>query len=247
MINLRFFSTDRYGLPILSENDLDNIGELLVRDFAPEALKVPQEIDIEAFSELYMGLRQDFQYLTHRGIYLGMTIFKETYRLPVYNPQLNQADYIYASAGTVIIDQSLLLSGNLHRYRFTMAHEAAGHAVLHRDFFEQAIFHKETSSTYIRCREDTCLGTGAYGNRGMVDWMEWQANMLGAAVLMPKCSVNLVVEGVRRMPGFSFLHPLEQENALVEAVSRVFNVSKMAAQIRLTRLGAFAKVLESCM
>ena len=95
MINLRLFSTDRYGLPILSENDLDNIGELLVRDFAPEALKVPQEIDIEAFSELYMGLQQDFQYLTHRGIYLGMTIFKETYHLPVYNPQLNQADYIY--------------------------------------------------------------------------------------------------------------------------------------------------------
>ena len=83
MINLRFFSTDRYGLPILSENDLDNIGELLVRDFAPEALKVPQEIDIEAFSELYMGLQQDFQYLTHRGIYLGMTIFKETYRLAI--------------------------------------------------------------------------------------------------------------------------------------------------------------------
>lgn len=62
------------------------MGENLVGEFMPEALKTPQEIDIDLFVQDYLGMEQDFQYLSHCGLYLGMTVFNDTDRIPVYNP-----------------------------------------------------------------------------------------------------------------------------------------------------------------
>lgn len=43
-------------------------------------------IDIDGFAQSYLGLTQDFQYLSHNGIYLGMMIFNDTNKVPVYDP-----------------------------------------------------------------------------------------------------------------------------------------------------------------
>lgn len=88
-----------------------------------EALRTPQEIDIDLFVQDYLGMEQDFQYLSHCGLYLGMTVFNETDKIPVYNPAKYCAEYISAKANTVIIDNSLLEENQEHRYRFTMGHE----------------------------------------------------------------------------------------------------------------------------
>lgn len=92
------------GAPVLSRKEIDIIGENLVDEFMPEALKTPQEIDIDLFVQDYLGMEQDFQYLSHCGIYLGMTVFNDTDKIPVYNPVDNCAEYISAKAHTVIID-----------------------------------------------------------------------------------------------------------------------------------------------
>jgi len=96
------------GAPILSRKEIDIIGENLVDEFMPEALKTPQEIDIDLFVQDYLGMEQDFQYLSHCGIYLGMTVFNDTDKIPVYNPVDHCAEYISARAHTVIIDNTLL-------------------------------------------------------------------------------------------------------------------------------------------
>lgn len=88
-----------------------------------EALRTPQEIDIDLFVQDYLGMEQDFQYLSHCGLYLGMTVFNETDKIPVYNPAKYCAEYISTKAKTVIIDNSLLEENQEHRYRFTMGHE----------------------------------------------------------------------------------------------------------------------------
>ena len=98
----------RSGAPVLSRKEIDVIGQNIVGDFMPEALKSPQEIDIDLLAQDYLGMDQDFQYLSHCGVYLGMTVFNDTDKVPVYDPQNNCADYISAKAHTVILDKTLL-------------------------------------------------------------------------------------------------------------------------------------------
>lgn len=113
---------------------MDIIGENLVGEFMPEALKTPQEIDIDLFVQDYLGMEQDFQYLSHCGAYLGMTVFNDTDIVPVYNPVDHCAECISAKAHTVIIDNTLLEENQEHRYRFTMGHEAS-HGFLYKEYF----------------------------------------------------------------------------------------------------------------
>ena len=79
----------RSGAPVLSRKEIDVIGQNIVGDFMPEALKSPQEIDIDLLAQDYLGMDQDFQYLSHCGVYLGMTVFNDTDKVPVYDPQNN--------------------------------------------------------------------------------------------------------------------------------------------------------------
>ena len=87
------YRTKKNGVPILSKKEIYAIAEDFVGDFQPAALVNPQPIDVEAFLELYLGMTPDFQYLSHNGIYLGMTVFNDTDKVPVYVPQMNCADY----------------------------------------------------------------------------------------------------------------------------------------------------------
>ena len=64
-------------------------------------------MDIEGFIEFYLGMTPDYQYLSHNGVYLGMTVFNDTNKVPVYDPATNRAEYISAKARTVIIDNRL--------------------------------------------------------------------------------------------------------------------------------------------
>lgn len=113
------------GAHVLSRKQIDIIGEGLVREFNPSALMTPQEIDIYLFAQDYLGMDQDFAYLSHCGVYLGMTVFNDTEKVPVYDPTTNTADYMSAKAHTVIIDKTLLADNQEHRYRFTMGMKQA--------------------------------------------------------------------------------------------------------------------------
>ena len=66
------------GVPILSKAEIDAIGERFVQDFQPEVLTNPSPVDIEGFIEFYLGMTPDYQYLSHNGVYLGMTVFNDT-------------------------------------------------------------------------------------------------------------------------------------------------------------------------
>ncbi|WP_405744492.1 ImmA/IrrE family metallo-endopeptidase [Anaerovibrio slackiae] len=243
MIKLPQYRQNRNGVPILSEQNLEDIGENLTGDFCPEVLTEPQEVDIDAFAEIYMGLNQDIQYLSHNGVYLGMMVFNDTDMLPVFDPVAHEARYISESAGTVVIEKSLLDDDSqLHRYRFTMAHEAAGHAVLHKAYHSRQHNPNQVnlfndSTPWVQCRKDMAIAPSR-STRSDTDWMEWQANTLGSIVLMPRKSVKLLMtdyenklndmQGLRR----SFII-----GDMIDQVSSVFNVSRQAALIRLKKLG----------
>ena len=106
------FRTKDNGVPILSKKEINAHAEEFVRDFQEDALYNVQPLDIDAFLEFYLGMIPDFQYLSHNGIYLGMTVFNDTDKVPVYDPVTNRAEYIHADANTVIIDRRLIEDEN---------------------------------------------------------------------------------------------------------------------------------------
>lgn len=79
---------------------------------------------------MFLGLNVDYKYLSHNGVYLGMMVFKDTNKIPIFDPETNRAEYIEKCANTIMIDSRLLEANQEHRYRYTMVHEC-GHAVFH--------------------------------------------------------------------------------------------------------------------
>jgi len=185
-------------------------------------------------------MQQDFQYLSHCGVYLGMTVFNDTDKLPVYNPDTNVAEYISEKAHTVIIDNSLLSVNQEHRYRFTMGHEA-GHGFLHREYFsydpnQLTLFGMNGGAfdvPMVQCRVDTVkLCSASRGSWGDMDWMEWQANAISSAILMPKSMVIKAVSEVIEKNGNNDFLPYAE----IFKVSSLFNVSFEAAEYRIKEL-----------
>ena len=58
------FSKKKNEVPVLSRIQMDRMAELLLADYCPSAVWKPQTIDIDDFVQNYLGMRQDFQYLS---------------------------------------------------------------------------------------------------------------------------------------------------------------------------------------
>ena len=63
--------------------ELDELAEEQLRQFAPEVLQEPTAIDVDSFALVQLGMHQEFWHLSHNGVYLGMTVFNDTNRLPI--------------------------------------------------------------------------------------------------------------------------------------------------------------------
>lgn len=221
------------GVPVVSNKELDNIGERMAIDFDPSIGFDPHPIDIDRFLERYLGLNLDYMYLSHCGVYLGTMVFQTTDRLPVYIPEENIADYAHAESGTIIIDSSLESEEREHQYRFTAGHEGS-HSILHPNYFLNSIGSDERDDTgiYVRCRADFRSSNIHTGYRIMTDSerVEQQANRLSAAILMPQSGVKLILA---RKP---YNRKLEWIKDAVRKIQDTFNVSTQAAFIRLKDL-----------
>jgi len=223
------------GVPVVSNAALDDIGERLVSDFISPRLLAPEQVDIDRFVTKYLGMKQDFQYLSHCGVYLGVTIFQATDSLPVFIPEENRADYVSEEADTIVIDSSLDAPEAEHRYRFTMGHEGS-HSILHPTYFLNSIGSddRDTTGLYVRCRSDFKISrVSAFGrNYNMTDAqrIEQQANRLSSAILMPKSMVRLCLAR----------HPYTGSEKWIRdamaTLSETFNVSREAAFYRMKEL-----------
>jgi len=109
-------------LPVISKRQISRLGEQIVMDYCSDIFKCPRALEEEDFSHYYLGTVMDFQFLTHCGIYLGMTVFHDSENIPVFDTEKMRAEYICEKAETMIIEKSLLEKGQKHRYRYTIFH-----------------------------------------------------------------------------------------------------------------------------
>lgn len=226
-------------LPILSRDQIDDIAESYLADFQPEALKEPMEVDVEGFLEIYLGITPDFQYLSHNMIYLGMAVFHDTNRIPVYDPLLNRAEYFSAKANTAIFDRRLVEEKNQeHRFRFTCGHES-GHFVYHSPYFKRVRHIQELfgakSDSFVQCYHTDLGDKSKRRLKTDNDWLEWQANQFSSSLLMPKAAVLSILES-NGTDNYGIWQTLfEMQN--------IFNVSYEAAKNRLRGWGLLNKSL----
>lgn len=225
--------TNYNSLPILKRVEIDEIAEHFLRDYQPDVFNNPTAVDIDGFLEGYLKATPDYQFLSNNMIYLGMTVFQDTNRIPVFNPYKNEAEYFSAKANTIIFDRRLVEEANQeHRYRFTAGHEC-GHLIFHRSYFlRQQRLRMQfgiDDEIILQCRRIDLPGAKKGRLKTDSDWLEWQANQFSGSFLMPKSVILDIVNDYGTTP-----------LGVYKAVSKIeetFNMSTEAVINRLRTLG----------
>ena len=120
----------------------------------------------------------------------------------------------------------------IHRLRYTLAHEY-GHVYWHAPAWRRRWIEQDE---ILRCLPNRVLTLTA-----RFDWMEWQANYAGGALLMPRTWLhNIVLRYFRGREICQVPNDSPQAHDLQQLVSEVFFVSEDAARVRLAQLGYFA-------
>ena len=213
---------------VLSRKDIEFIGEAVIENYIRRNIDtISFPIDIDHFARMHLGLAIEYRKLSDDGRLLGLTTYKDVHlKLPFRTGD----KVISVQRDTILLDSSLIPKSNLRRRRFTIAHEC-GHQILARTQEHR------TGHSY---RKDFMPGN-QYSYRELKtaeDWSEWQANALGAVLLMP---------GAQLIPQLFLGHGLHKftlfgshfnctDYKKIKELSEMFNVSLSAMKIRLREL-----------
>lgn len=224
---------------ILSHKEIEEIAAAVTKDFnefffgkETGKVRLARPTPIDQFASDYLGLSVSFARLSSDGSICGLTAYADT-------------EYIVEGADTkrtiilkcnqVLLDESFIQPSQVRKLcgkrRFTLAHECA----------HQILFQMESNEVRNACRTKYSART-AYSLRDLKtreDWNEWQANVLGAAILMPQKEIDLAMwhfSGGKKLTNFEGVFAYH-DRTLLEAVCQLLGVSKTAAIIRLRQLG----------
>ena len=222
---------DRNNIPILSNNDIEDVVEAICRDFSPSLLCEPQAIDVEELSEGYINLHTDYANLSHRDFIWGMTVFENTIIL-AYDKERREIYEVPTKANTIVIDSSLL-SDREHALRSTFGHEI-GHYMFHSAYYLRNTsqyrlpLDNDATRGFVLCGKKQVAGDGNGPKKLKTDkdWLEHQAKYFSAAILMPKTAMKIVLSDLENLP----------DGIIATEVSRIFNVSIESAKYRIKDL-----------
>ncbi len=236
------FAQKQNGIYVLSRENIEEIASDILNEYAPENLENPTYLNTRNFLCDYLGLTLKYNYIgTPKKEILGLIVMDDIARIPscdgMLRPQILEETY-----GTVLIHSKLNEIKKFPRKRYTEMHEAA-HFLLHKKYFERELsIERETPSAYIACR-----GVEAYSlkPKSTTEWMEWQADALAAALLMPRkafctCTRRMIEEIAQDEKRVSPLIPYTGTKHIYEIITRVaqvFGVSFRAAEIRMQQFG----------
>ena len=216
---------DKYGVPILSREDIETIAELFLHIYFPNILQTPQStpfLDIINILVDRKKLAIDFSTkleTNEKEHILGKTVF---------------------SSKLVLIDKSLKL--NDPRFNFVLGHEL-GHIFLHtgRKIMDD---HKE----YVNFSKDKAkhFFLKPFIDMSVRNKIEWQANAFSAAILIPrktfaKALIGIQKElGINRNVGIIYLdhnnYSRGMFNSIISMLSNLYNCSFTVTKYRLYNL-----------
>lgn len=224
---------------ILSHKQLEEIAAAVTKDFnsfffgtSTGQKKTIQATPIDQLASEYLGLSVSFVRLSPDASICGVTAYADTeYTVE----EMGVTRRIPLKKNQVLLDLSFMQPGQIQKQcgkrRFTLAHECA----------HQILFQMESDEEKSSCEKKYAART-AYSFRDLKtreDWNEWQANVLGAAILMPQEEIEFAM--FRFAPGrvlknyegrFSY-----HDRFVLTTLCQALGVSKSAAIIRLRQLG----------
>ena len=225
---------------ILSHIQIEEIAAAVTKDFnefffggrAAFETHYAQATPIDQLAGDYLGLRVSFARLSDDGSICGLTAYTDTEYAATCQ---GVTRLIPLKANEVLLDSSFMEPGQVRarcgKRRFTLAHECA----------HQILFQMESDEAR-QARRETYSPRTAYSLRDLKtreDWNEWQANTLGAAILMPQSEVDRAMWFINSGKpltcyGWRFY---DMDQVKIDTFCGVFGVSRSAAAIRLEQLG----------
>ena len=204
--------------------------EILKKYKNGELLLTPQAMDVDHFAEFHLKAKIDFANLSQDGLTLGCTCFNDGV-LMVWNDDRTNEIPLDVEKGWILVDNEMLDCEVEGRTRFTIIHECA-HWILHPRFYYQKPGGKIPK---IQCTiyqiEDRD------GRLPMTDEevREWQANRLGAALIMPAPTVKMLLADKLGVCTDTLI-PAYYSASLVTEMADVYQVSISAMTIRLKEI-----------
>ncbi|AWG03598.1 ImmA/IrrE family metallo-endopeptidase [Trueperella pyogenes] len=218
--------------PYLSKNKLETKAERLLAKYHDGAhLREAIPLDIEHFAEFQLDANIDYQELTLDGSILGMSVFQDL-KKSIVREGGAKVDIVFP-AQTIVIDHEALRDSPESRARFTIAHECA-HLILHQNIYYRDPLMKCSSQSSYR----PFTATSENVHTDTVDRAEFQANYLGAALLMPRTPFSDAYQ--RLIPGNWCDLAEWQKKAVISELADTFETSLFATSVRIKNLGLAA-------
>ena len=232
------------GVPILSKSDLESIADSHTRSFIHFDGKDSPRFSVWKFAAYFLKKSVSFEYLSNNACILGLSIFVDDTPIPVYEPEKKSVVWRKMKADTILLDKSLHseMGYEVNKCRFTLMHECA-HQLLHGEYYRGIGLSRGAVAYSIQKKQAADrLSVVPRPTWTNVDWIEWQANYLASALLMPKHRIKVV------LGEFDFYdrYRIEVENKRYEPlafdsfaynIASVFRVSPITARIRLETVG----------
>jgi hypothetical protein len=160
----------------LSKRELESIGKSVSDDFESRcACQRGTAVDIDLLAEGYLDLSLLYARLLESAGILGLTTTGDI-SLELHGKN-GAVTTLCVPKNSIVMDESLSAPSNRGRRRFTLAHECAHQILARLEEAEEAVqFRKMSNNT-------------AHHFRTPEDFLEWQANTLAAALLMPQARV----------------------------------------------------------
>lgn len=209
-----------------------------LQKYYPEALENPIPLPVEDIAELKMGLEIDYVNIDEDLSILGMMIFSDGI-VELYDHDKEEYILREYDGGTLLVENNITDAGNRGRERFTIAHEMI-HWHIHRPRFALMALKDKSLARACRCPEEKVSN-----RKTPEDWMEWQADNLAAAILMP--AEMFRKKAIELKSSYKVGRPLNNNmwlgfspeiivDFIISDLSNAFQVSKQAAEIRVKTL-----------
>ena len=192
---------------------LEGIAENILIQYDPFFFhKAPQPAPIEHIIEEIFNLDIVYMCLTEAGDELGRMIYDNGYTTR-FNAEKDGYEWVRVTPGMMLIEVRLLEDRALHgRHRFTLGHEL-GHFILHKYLYA-----------------GTHLAAASYGiDEQSVNSVEWQANYIAKAILMPVVQVRRCFR--------QLIWEYGPDAVIIPDMAEIFDVSRQAMEIRLREFG----------
>jgi len=252
---------DKTRTPIIRNQDVWEYAEALIGDYKPALLKEPAPLNVPHFLESYLGATIEYQdiYFERGGDPIaGATVFNDSL-IQVFDRDGECIRAIEVAAGTIIIDNATVATGNKGFEAFTGLHEA-GHFTMHPEVYRKdpnqiCLFEQPKDGTaVVCCRKSTMFGRHWSGRRLTPEQnREHQANTFAAFAAMPRQTfIPLATELIRGEGCSDGIFPLDdgdwESYAAFERIANrlceTYGTSFTAVKIHLKELGLLMNIHE---